>query len=258
MSDAYLRESRGSRDWWLTVVMALVVVGLVGYIGYSESVRASRRTPPSEYLPPVYPVSLNGAIAQGSATAGTVLLVYSDFMCPACGRFALQVLPELERRYVSTGMIRVALRHTPVGTRHALAGRAAEAAFCADEQGQPWERYKKIYAGQVTTDYGRAEAAIFDRDIKRFASELTLSEPDFSTCLGSDRAAERVYLDAGSSLALGVESTPSLMIGAAEGNQLRVARHFRGLPKSDVLFAAIEAALAQGVNKDITGPGVAR
>jgi protein-disulfide isomerase len=242
-----LRQTLSERDGRAFVTMGVVLIGLVAYIVYAEVARAARSTAPTEYRLPLHPVSLAGAEVRGSGAATVGILVHSDFICPACGRFAIEILPRLEERYLANGKAFVALRHVAVGQSHAVAPRAAEAAYCAGEQKKYWEMYDSIFRAQLFTEYGRTEVASFDSDLESFTRRLGLDSDAFRSCLASDRSAVRVYADAGSALAYGIDSTPSLMIGTVDDgnrNRLRIARHFRGLPRPETLFEAVDALIA--------------
>ena len=88
-----------TRDGLLIVVMVGSLLGFVGYIAYAEHLRSLRQRPPDEYMPPVHPISLVGAQLKGNPSAPVAVMVISDFICPACGRFALETLPRLDERY---------------------------------------------------------------------------------------------------------------------------------------------------------------
>ena len=230
----------------MTLCMGVVTIGFLGYIAFAEQqARANRAAPPEfEYKVPLYAVSLVGAETKGARTARVVVVVHSDFICPACRKFALQRLPALDQRYISAGKVLLAMRHAPVGRLHSLANRAAEAAFCAGRQGRFWEMHDLIFKAQLDREYGRLEVDILDHDLPEFASALSLDAGLFKQCLSSDDAAQRVFIDAGAALALGVESTPSIMLGVLDSDgRVVVKRHFRGLPPEEELNTAIDAEL---------------
>jgi protein-disulfide isomerase len=69
----------------------------------------------------------------GSARQGINVVVFSDFECPACRRFAVETLPVIERRFGA--QITVLFRHWPL-RQHRFAYSAARAAECAARQGR--------------------------------------------------------------------------------------------------------------------------
>lgn len=222
----------------LCIVMSLLFVGYIAY----ERVPAALETTVAEYPPPVYPVSMVGAPTKGDLAAPVGLIVYSDFICPACGRFALLTLPALEKRYVESGRLQVATRHLPAGGIHSLALRAALAATCADRAGRFWDFYASLFAAQVEHRYGRRAADVLDADVASITSSLGLDRRAFDACLIDDATALAVYADAGSSVALGVSATPTILVGPMQDGKLKVQRFFSGAPDNGVLFAAIDAA----------------
>lgn len=73
------------------------------------------------------------ALAVGRADAPVVMIEYSDFQCPFCGRFARETEPELNRSHVDRGVLRIEWRNFPVfgeeseqAARGRLGRRAAE------------------------------------------------------------------------------------------------------------------------------------
>jgi protein-disulfide isomerase len=64
------------------------------------------------------------------------MLIFSDFECPFCQRFAANLLPTILKDYVQTGKVVVAFRHFPLQNIHKQALRAAEIAECSRQQGK--------------------------------------------------------------------------------------------------------------------------
>jgi protein-disulfide isomerase len=93
---------------------------------------------PSEYI------AMEGAHTKGSASAPAVLLVFSDFQCPFCGRFARETLSAIEREYVARGELLMAFRHLPLPI-HPQAIAAAQSAECAGSQGKFWEMHDELF-----------------------------------------------------------------------------------------------------------------
>lgn len=114
-------------------VLLIVAAGLV--IWRQLAPQASGSLEPEERQPPVQLQGLDGAATLGASTSQAVLVIYSDFQCPYCRRFALETLPQIRATYVATGALQVAFRHLPLERLHPHAMRAAQTAECAKQQG---------------------------------------------------------------------------------------------------------------------------
>ena len=73
---------------------------------------------------------------RGPADAPVLIVEFSEFECPFCGRVQA-TLDELERRY--EGRIRFAYKHLPLVHIHPKAMDAAMASIAAHKQGKFWE-----------------------------------------------------------------------------------------------------------------------
>jgi protein-disulfide isomerase len=164
------------------------------------------RTPPRPTTPPpipAEPISLEGALRKGNAQAPVALVIYSDFQCPYCGRFAQDTWPSLDTKYVRSGKVQVAFRHFPLETIHPFALGAAEAAECAGQQGQFWPMHDLLFANQKS---------LATSDLSAYAERLKLTGPAFQSCLSGATAA-KVRSDAATGAAIGVTGTPAFLIG---------------------------------------------
>ena len=156
------------------------------------------------------------------------MIVFSDFECPFCKRFAEDVLPNLRQRYVEPGRVRLAFKHLPL-PNHQQAFDAAVAAECAGRSGLFWKMHDLLFA-----------AGPLDGDvIRRSVTALNLGQA-FETCLtGSGR--ETVDIELKEARELQVTGTPTILIGRLEpSGHLRVASLFVG----NRTLAAFEEALA--------------
>lgn len=55
--------------------------------------------------PTVPPIDVT--LARGTASAPVTIVEFGDFKCVNCGRFAREIEPELRRRYIDTGVVRL-------------------------------------------------------------------------------------------------------------------------------------------------------
>lgn len=86
-------------------------------------------------LPRVASEAFGPAVAMlGDPDAPVTIRVFSDFQCPFCGRYALEILPGVEAGPLAEGEANFAFHHFPLTSIHANAVPAAEAAQCVIER----------------------------------------------------------------------------------------------------------------------------
>mgnify|MGYP000334556846 CR=1 FL=1 len=85
---------------------------------------------------------------------------------------------------------------------------AAEAAECANEQGQFWIYYDKLFEEQGGENVGTYSK----ENLKRFAAELGLDTEQFNQCLDSGRYESKVRQETEEGRNAGVRSTPTLFV----------------------------------------------
>jgi protein-disulfide isomerase len=155
----------------------------------------------SSFLEPMRTeVAAGDGPAQGPADAPVTIVEFSDFQCPFCSR----VIPTLERVTEEYGeKVRLVFRQFPLHRIHPEAQKAAEASFCADDQGKFWEMHDAMFADQ---------GGLAVDKLKEKAAALELDEAAFAECLASDKYADRVDADLQAGTAAGVSGTPALFI----------------------------------------------
>jgi protein-disulfide isomerase len=79
-------------------------------------------------------------------------MVFSDFECPFCGRFAKDTLPTIRTEYVDNGQFQLAFRHLPLTTLHPRALPAAVAAECAAAEGVFWVYHDLLFGTEGALD----------------------------------------------------------------------------------------------------------
>ena len=75
-------------------------------------------------------------MALGEADAPVVMVAYSEFQCPFCGKFARDTEPVLIEKYVEDGTLRIEWRDFPyLGPESTVAARGGRAAAAQDRFG---------------------------------------------------------------------------------------------------------------------------
>src|SRR3954466_8707124 len=184
-------------------------------------------------------ISIQGAPARGSADAKVVVVEYSDFQCPYCGKFARETFATIEERYIGTGKVRYAFRNFPLDESHPKAFKAAEAAECANQQGKFWEMHAQLFANQQALDPG---------DLLSHSKAVGVEESAFRKCLNG-AARPKINRDFNDGVKAGVGGTPTFLIGTAEKDgKVRVVKTLSGMQTTESFTRALDEVLAASVS----------
>lgn len=185
-----------------TVAMVIAAV-VVTSVAIMNRLDARRGAPPRPEAPlPKEPISLEGAALKGDVNANIVLMMFSDFQCPFCKKFAVDTLPRLDLDYVSSRKVLLAFWNLPLDN-HQFAHRAGEAAECARQQGKFWEMHDELFGSQNQLD---------DSSLRGRAQKVGLDLNVFGPCF---EGGAKALVDADISRAkqLGVSGTPGFVVG---------------------------------------------
>jgi len=150
-------------------------------------------------------VDTEGYPSKGKADAPVVIVEYSDYQCPYCGRFFSETSPQIEKNYIDTGKASIVFKDFPLNF-HQFAEKAAEAAHCVREQKGDegyWLMHDKLFANQESLSI---------ENFQKWARELGANGAKFDDCLGSGKMAPIVQKSFGEGQKDGVRGTPSFFI----------------------------------------------
>lgn len=191
-------------------------------------------------------LTIGGYPSKGSQSAKLILIEFTDYQCPFCGRHFQQTSPQIERDYVNTGRVRHVVRDFPIESIHKDALKAAEAAHCAGEQGQYWQMHARLFNAQnaLTADH-----------LSAYAGALGLDVPSFKQCLDSNKYAIKIRQDLAEAQKVGLQATPSFLLGIAEpdGSSVKVVKMIAGAHPYPVFKEAIDSLLS--IEKPGAPPG---
>ncbi len=130
--------------------------------------------------------------------SGTITMVEAGcFTCP----YTRATQPALKQFLAKHPEVKLEWRVMPIPS-HADSFKAAEAGFCADEQGKFWPYYDASFAGK---DHAR-------ETLISIAGQVGLDVPTFTQCLDSGKTAARVRTDAAAGKEHGIYGTPTFFI----------------------------------------------
>ncbi len=160
------------------------------------------------------------------------VVLYSDFQCPFCARFA-RAFRELQARGVEGVETSVRFKHFPLDELHPAALLAHRAALAADAQGKFWEMHDLLFADQSSLTRAK---------VVQFAARLGLDAARFERDLESERVKQTIAADRADGMRLGVQGTPTFFVN---GRGYSGARTFEQLKQLVEGEAARALALAE-------------
>ena len=147
----------------------------------------------------------------GKENAKVTIVAFSDLQCPYCKKFIDDgTLEQIKKEYVDNGKVAFAFRHFPLTSIHPNAQKAAEAAECANEQGQFWKFHDLVFENQDTWSPLTTDDAI--NSFVDYAGQLGLNTSQFQSCVESDKYKDAVDGDTNDGFAAQVDGTPAFFV----------------------------------------------
>lgn len=171
----------------------------------------------------------NGSPLVGNPSAPITILEWGDYQCTYCYRFHQSSLNVILNEYIETGRVNLVFKDFPLNGPDSIL--AAEAAYCAGDQGKYWEYHNELY-----TNWGGERTGWINYDsLNKFASTVNLSIDDFSSCLSGHKYKEKVLDLEKFGKEIGIDATPSFLIF----NDKKIIK-IRGNQPLDVFRKAID------------------
>ncbi len=155
--------------------------------------------------PPMSPTEVNAlarapyAPSMGPASASVVIVVFSDFECPHCARFAA-TLRRLHRNYGDA--LRVEYRNYPL-PMHKNAELASRLGVCAEKQGKFWSFHDLCFEKQDE---------LSPMTLPEIADDAGLDVRAAMACAETDEVRQIVAADIAAGEKLGIEGTPAFVL----------------------------------------------
>lgn len=169
--------------------------------------------------PVLFPPAPTPTLAKGNPQAKVVVEEFADYQCPACQSFQLGMAPEIDASYVDSGQIYFIFK--PFSFLGDESFQAAEAAYCASDQGRFWDFHTALFKNQRGENVGS-----FTREnLLALASGVGLDVDTFRSCFDSQKYTRQVQADAQMARNRGLSSTPSFLVNgrAVPASQLNLA-----------------------------------
>lgn len=205
---------------WIVISMVALVVITAGVVSLfsqggstvDEDLSALDNFPISEPLTSVISDEDDKAIVFNQG-APLKLAIWEDFQCPVCRQFEASLGGYIED-LVKSGEAEVAF-HTAsfLGPE---SRRAANASFCAAEEGKFLDFHKAMYVVQSPIE----NAGFWNPDnLVRIGEKVGITSESFAQCVRDDARRDLVNTVADSMAKYGVEGTPTVFINGKEWNR---------------------------------------
>jgi len=181
----------------IVAVLVLIIVNNRGDSPDLPDVQAA--TAPDASIP------VNG-MSIGDPNAPVKIVEYGDYQCPFCAEFNKDAMPPLLADYIATG--KVQLTFVPFSFLGDESLAAAEAAFCANDQGKFWAMHETIYANHNGENIGNLSAS----RLREMAEKSGLDMDQYDVCIDAGTHKGDVQNSSATARTAGIASTPSFVI----------------------------------------------
>lgn len=224
--------------YYILGAVAVLGIGIVGYTVGSQAFGSATSEPVELQVQSDRElVEMAQGVVAGNPDAPVTIVEFGDYTCPGCGSFARQVKPLIERNLIESGKASFVFYDYPLVQGHPNSFLAARAARCAGDQEAYWEYQDALFRNQSQWGLNSGPAGMF----VDYSEELGLDVDAFESCLRSDRHAETVTANLELGQALGVSSTPTIMVSRGQGMAERL-----GSFSYSAIEEAVNRALEEG------------
>jgi len=182
---------------------------------------------------------------EGSEDATVTIIEFGDFQCPKCDQWFLNEKPTIKSEYIDTG--KANLYFVDFSFLGDDSNSAAEAAYCAEDQGKYLEYHSYLYNNQGGINEGWVSPA----NLKQYAADIGLDTMKFNSCFDSGKYADRVLYNTDVGVSNGVEGTPVFFIIDSDGSMERIDGPQSSTIFADVIDSMLGEAMAQEMETDV-------
>lgn len=152
----------------------------------------------------------NGSPIMGNPSATITIVEWGDYQCTFCYKFHQNTLNTIKQDFIETGKVKLVFKDFPLNGPDSVL--AAEAAYCAQDQGKYWQYHDELYK-----NWGGERTGWVTRDsLDKFATTVSLDLEKFDKCLDEHRYLERVNQMYEFGREIGIDATPSFLVFSNE------------------------------------------
>ena len=147
-----------------------------------------------------------GSPIRGNSNAPITILEWGDYQCTFCYKFHQNTLNIIQKDFINTGKVKLVFKDFPLNGPDSIL--AAEAAYCAEDQGKYWQYHDEIY-----TNWGGERTGWITREtLDNFANTVNLDLNEFNKCLDDHKYQNKVNAMHEFGKDIGIDATPSFLV----------------------------------------------
>jgi protein-disulfide isomerase len=197
------KRTNSSIGIWIVGIAAAIVLLVVLAVALN-----SRQQAAVSVAAPDVPVEWLNRNIMGDPNAPVTVQAWEDFLCPACRQWTSSIEPQLVEEYIKPGRVKLEFRQFPLSGHAPGANMAAMASLCAADQDAFWTYHNRLFAAQDRGQPGYVLDALV-----QYSDELGLDSRAFLQCMSGQQYRDEAAASANEALALGLNATPSIMVG---------------------------------------------
>lgn len=149
---------------------------------------------------------LAGSTILGNPDADITVVEFGDYQCTFCYKFHTDTMKKINERYIESGDVNFVYRDFPLNGESSIF--AAEASYCAQQQGQFWTYHDMLYDNWG----GENTGWITQEVLTDFAKETELDLEKFNLCMKNSEFRQKVLNNEQFAKKININSTPSFLI----------------------------------------------
>lgn len=196
------------------VIVASLVAALMVSSNGAPATTAKQQSAPTQSAEQITTQLLSPSVASapalGSDNAKVTIVEFGDYQCTWCHRWHEGTKDMLVSDYVDTGKVRFLFKDFPINDLSDRASSlAAEASYCAADQGKYWEYHDEVYSNWE----GENTGWVTRTSLEQFAKDAGVRDmPAFSGCMDSGKYTSVVRDNYSLARSIGLDATPSFIV----------------------------------------------
>lgn len=199
----------------ISILLAAIIIGgsfVAGVMIYSKALTNAGGKPAPAIAVDIKDVNIKGRPFIGNEKAPVTMAYYYDYQCSYCAKFDIETLPEIVKKYVDTGKVKVVFKDFPfLGPNSVVAAETSHAV---------WELYPQHYFKWHQAMYRNldAEKGAFGDEISVKKLTGTIAGIDANKVFAliaqkKEQYTSDIKADREEGSGFGIQGTPSFIIG---------------------------------------------